>query len=154
MAKRTKADETVDRLQDQLEGLIAILRHVAPGVDLDAELENVAFRRDGTPVYIGGLLPASETPTSDTDTDDGDAGNNSDGPDMADADSGGDGKVVVTEKPSPTRVVGLRYAGRDRRDSPTVSRSKKPAVVDLDRMTDEERSEHYEKVMQKEWRAS
>ena len=45
-------------------GLRAMLAHVAPDMDIEEELDNIAFRRDGTPVYIGTEGgPATESKT-------------------------------------------------------------------------------------------
>ena len=39
--------------QSTIASLRAMLASLAPDVDVDAELDNVAFKRDGSPVYIG-----------------------------------------------------------------------------------------------------
>ena len=39
--------------------LEALLAHIAPDADLDAEVDNLATKRDGTMVYIGDLQPAA-----------------------------------------------------------------------------------------------
>ena len=44
-------------------GLRAMLAHVAPDMDVEAELDNIAFRRDGTPVYIGEAEAKGEAKT-------------------------------------------------------------------------------------------
>ena len=40
--------------------LRAMLKHFAADVDVDAEIENIAFRRDGTPVYVGDAKAVQE----------------------------------------------------------------------------------------------
>ena len=73
-------------LQDQHDAVLAILNHVAPDIDLDSELNDVAMKPDGTLVYIGELAaPAGDTedttedaehtpeqPQDETDTEHGD----------------------------------------------------------------------------------
>ena len=39
--------------ESTIASLRAMLASLAPDVDVDAELDNVAFKRDGSPVYIG-----------------------------------------------------------------------------------------------------
>ena len=68
-----QADETPsveDQLADaksEAAGLRALFGHLHPGVeDLDGELENMAFKRDGTPVYVGDLKPVGLEGDSET----------------------------------------------------------------------------------------
>ena len=52
MAKKNKGEPTADELQEQIDGLRAIAE--ALGVDdVDAALDDIAYRRDGTPVWLG-----------------------------------------------------------------------------------------------------
>ena len=43
----------LEESQSTIASLRAMLASLAPDIDVDAELDNVAFRRDGTPVYVG-----------------------------------------------------------------------------------------------------
>ena len=44
-----------------------MLAKLAPDIDIDAELDNVAFKRDGSPVYIGEVkeLQSDEKPKAE-----------------------------------------------------------------------------------------
>ena len=44
-------------------GLRAMLAHIAPDLDVEKELDNIAFKRDGSPVYIGSDEPDAKAET-------------------------------------------------------------------------------------------
>ena len=43
----------VESLQDENSALRALLGHFAEGVNVDQAMDDIAYKRDGTPVYIG-----------------------------------------------------------------------------------------------------
>ena len=57
--------QEVDHEGDNV-ALRAILSRLAPDADLDAEMDNIAFKRDGTPVYIGDLGKPEPEPEPST----------------------------------------------------------------------------------------
>ena len=62
VVEETEGPSAEDRLEESeanVKSLRAMLSHFASGVDIDAEIENIAYKRDGTAVYIGETKPAS-----------------------------------------------------------------------------------------------
>ena len=55
-----EAEEAPDH-EGENHALRAMLAHLSPDMDIDAELDNVAFRRDGSPVYIGEIAGGGAT---------------------------------------------------------------------------------------------
>lgn len=52
-------DPELTKAKEENAALRALLQHHGgEGMDIDAELDNIAYRRDGTPVYIGGGKPS------------------------------------------------------------------------------------------------
>ena len=61
------SDELLADSRAEAAGLRALLGHLNPGIeDLDSELENMAFKRDGTPVYVGEMKPGGVEGDSET----------------------------------------------------------------------------------------
>ena len=50
-----ESTDTVESLQERMLYVEALLAHTNPNVDIEAELDNFATKRDGTLVYIGNL---------------------------------------------------------------------------------------------------
>ena len=97
MARKTKDQLRIEELEDQVEAYQTILGHVAPDVDVDAELDNIAYRKDGTPVYIGDLgasvasEEATEEPEEATETDEDE-----------EEEAGGGAGAATSAHPSPS----------------------------------------------------
>ena len=98
----------VEALTSENTVLRAIIARLGPdGFDVEAELDNVAFKRDGTPVWLGETAAPAEPPA-----------------------------------PPPVRKLP--------RSTQRSSGSRRP---NLKNMNTEELADHYQKVMQREWRA-
>ena len=56
------AEDRLEESEANVKSLRAMLSHFASGVDIDAEIENIAYKRDGTAVYIGQTKPGASEP--------------------------------------------------------------------------------------------
>ena len=123
-AKAAEADETAEEVDyiALYESAVALLEHLSPGIVVDDELGNVAYKRDGTPVYVGEL----EAPAAVVE----------------------DGTTGQKVEPKPARRRPPRPKN-PRAQSPAAGRAGKTAEPDIDSMSVEERAALYENHIEK-----
>jgi len=127
MADEKTLEEQLKAALDRILVAEAILGHALPDVDLEKEADNVAFRRDGSAVYIGDISGAkaeTKPETSETKPEEG-APEASASPD------------APSPTPTPTNVL----------DHPALRRGNTTeATPDLSKMSHEELAKHYREV--------
>ena len=137
MAKITAKE--IKELRERNELLEVILEHVNPGLDLETEMDNVAYRKDGTAVYIGDL-PQGEATNDETET-------NLDENTEVDVDA--EEKEEEKEKEVETTVSKpVKIAPKKR---PAFRRNSQAHQPDLSKMSHKDKVNHYRETMQKEW---
>lgn len=124
----TKKD--FEKMQKDLEALTAIVEHLAPEINIEAELENLATKRDGSLIYVGDLVAGVQ-------------------PDEGEADVTEDveGDVVESEGSEEIPERPWKYVGRQRSAPAARARTLNNAPVDMLSMTHAQREKYLHDVM-------
>ena len=59
--EETDSAVELSAMKDTNSSLMALIKHLSPELDIDKALDDFAYKRDGTPVYIGETLVKEET---------------------------------------------------------------------------------------------